>query len=187
METIQFKDRLSTYPNRRKLKIVSQVGNEMVADVEFADEPTQQGTPINAETMNKWQQTIVENESKANNAVSTSNTANTTANTAKTKAETAISTANSAVTTANEAKTIAQDANNRVLSGLGTKVSSGGSEQLTWNSDTKVDKNQGTTNAKKTLTIGDDGNVTPSNYIYIGNIKVYQDSDGLAFEFPDEA
>lgn len=44
METIQFKDRLSTYPNRRKLKIVSQVGNEMIADVEFADELTQQGT-----------------------------------------------------------------------------------------------------------------------------------------------
>lgn len=53
METIQFKDRVSTYPNRRKLKIISQVGNDMVADIEFADEATQQGTPINATTMNK--------------------------------------------------------------------------------------------------------------------------------------
>lgn len=155
----EFKDRIAQYPNRRKLKIVTQTDNEIVADIELADEASQQGTPITAAVLNE-----MNNEINANKVNSTT-----------------------ALSTANEAKALAEEAKNSVLQDEGTKVLVGGVSQPSWDADSKLDKNQGTINANKTMIVGTNGEITPSNYIYIGNIKVYQDPEGLAFEFPEES
>ena len=60
MEQTNFLDRVSTYPGRKKIKIVSQTADTILADVEFADEPSVEGTPINATVMSRFQQGIVD-------------------------------------------------------------------------------------------------------------------------------
>lgn len=90
-DNMVFKDRKSQNPNRRKLKIVSQGPNEIIADIERADtNVTEPGTPINAKLLNDWNTAITTAESnassavsKANSAVSTANTANSVSNSAK--------------------------------------------------------------------------------------------------------
>ena len=52
---IEFKDRVSNTPNRRKIKIISQTADEIIADIEMADNPTESGTAINAEMLNNIQ------------------------------------------------------------------------------------------------------------------------------------
>lgn len=42
------KDRVSAYPNRRKLTIISQTKNEIIADIEREDSPTEEGTQISS-------------------------------------------------------------------------------------------------------------------------------------------
>lgn len=71
METTNFKDRISTYPGRKKLTIVSQTADTMIVDEAYADEPTQEGTAINATLMSQLQQGIVNANSKSDNALST--------------------------------------------------------------------------------------------------------------------
>lgn len=58
MPNITFTDRQSIHPNRKKLTIVSQVGNELIVDVEMADQPSVVGTPINASVLNSINQKI---------------------------------------------------------------------------------------------------------------------------------
>lgn len=48
----EIKDRMSTNPNRKKIKIISQTPNEIIADIERADSPSQTGTPINSNLIN---------------------------------------------------------------------------------------------------------------------------------------
>lgn len=60
MNTINFQNRQSVNPGRKKLTIVNQTSNTMIVDVENADNPTQEGTPINASTMSALQSEIVE-------------------------------------------------------------------------------------------------------------------------------
>ena len=106
-----FQDRQGSNLNRKKLRIVSQTADEIIVDVERADSPTQEGTPINASTMNQFQQEINTSNTNASNAVTVANSASsnasnavTTANNAETKATTALSKAETAITTANQAK-----------------------------------------------------------------------------------
>ena len=49
MEIEAFKDRISANPNRRKLKIINH--DEIIADIEYAEVATQEGTPLNAESL----------------------------------------------------------------------------------------------------------------------------------------
>ena len=65
MEKINFKDRISKFPNRKKLKIVSSNEGEIVADVINADEPQVEGTEINAKILNRWQEVISASEGNA--------------------------------------------------------------------------------------------------------------------------
>ena len=65
MEKIKFKDRISKYPNRKKLKIISQNENEILADVVPADDPQVDGTELNAKILNKWQDVISTSEGNA--------------------------------------------------------------------------------------------------------------------------
>ena len=50
-----FKNRISSTPNRRKIKIINQTADEILADIEMADNPTEEGTVINAEILNNLQ------------------------------------------------------------------------------------------------------------------------------------
>ena len=65
MHKIIFKDRVSKFPNRKKLKIVSQSAGEIVADVVEADSPQVEGTKIDAKILNNWQDVIFEAEGNA--------------------------------------------------------------------------------------------------------------------------
>ncbi len=65
MEKIKFRDRISKYPNRKKLKIISQNENEIVAEVTPADEAQVEGVELNAKILNKWQDVISTSEDNA--------------------------------------------------------------------------------------------------------------------------
>lgn len=71
MEQTSFLDRVSSYPGRKKIKILSQTADTIVADVELADEPSVEGTPINATVMSRFQQGIVDANTKSDSAVAT--------------------------------------------------------------------------------------------------------------------
>lgn len=58
MQKIIFKDRVAKYPNRKRLKIISQSASEIVADVEKADSPQVEGTELNAKVLNRWQEVL---------------------------------------------------------------------------------------------------------------------------------
>ena len=65
MEKIKFRDRISKYPNRKKLKIISQNENEIVAEVTPADEAQVEGVELNAKILNKWQDVTSTSEDNA--------------------------------------------------------------------------------------------------------------------------
>lgn len=110
MSNMVFKDRESQNPNRRKLKIVSQGPNEIIADIERADTVTgSEGTPINAKLLNDWNAVISTSENNASNAL-------TKANKAIEDSSAAVSTANSAISVSNSAKQTATTAQNYVNS-----------------------------------------------------------------------
>lgn len=58
MNLVEFTDRVSAHPQRKKLKIVSQSPNVMIVDVEAFDSPSVIGTPINAIKMTELQNNI---------------------------------------------------------------------------------------------------------------------------------
>lgn len=129
METTEFIDREPTHPGRKKLRIISQTADEMLVDEVFADEPTQVGTAINADVMRKFQQGIVDANTKsdsantkADNAVATANSADTKATNAFSTATTASQEATAATTTATQALTDAQEALTQVVQKMGTKI-----------------------------------------------------------------
>lgn len=83
---MKFKDRTGSNLNRRKLKIISQTAEEMIVDVERADKPDDEGTPINADIMNQLQKEIDTANINSSSAISTADSAIETANSAKEKA-----------------------------------------------------------------------------------------------------
>ena len=154
MELEEFKDRAgkeSTYrPNRRRIKIVSQTADEIIADIEYADNATENGTPINAEKMNKIRtavmtaennssQAVMTAENNSSQAVMAASSANTTAGNADTKANQALETSQSAETTANQAFEKADEALTQVVNMQGTKVKVNGAIVSEFDADTKVD------------------------------------------------
>lgn len=152
MELEEFKDRTgleSTYkPNRRRIKIVSQTADEIIADVEYADNATENGTPINAEKMNKIRTAVINAENNSSQALTTASIANTTAGNADEKADQALTNSQNAVTTANQASGKADEALTQVVNMQGTKVKVNGSLVPEFDADTKVDVS--TYNTEKT-------------------------------------
>ena len=65
-----FEDRVSENPNRRKITILKQQGNEIVANIEFADSVVdgKVGTPLNAEMINGFAHEINTASSNASHA-----------------------------------------------------------------------------------------------------------------------
>ncbi len=68
---MEFQNRISAYPARRKITVIEEheaVGispKYMIADVTYADEPTQEGTPITADTLNAISQDASEAKAAA--------------------------------------------------------------------------------------------------------------------------
>ncbi len=113
MEDIIFEDRVSSTPNRKILKIVSQSADTIIADIENADTPEKVGTPLNAELLNKFKRTVVDSEKNSKDALLQ---------------------ASEALTTAEAAKRLAERE--------GTRVTVGGEFVETFNADTKADKTE---------------------------------------------
>ena len=149
-----FQDRQGSNLNRKKIKIISQAGDEIIADIERADSPTVEGTKLNAAVMNQFQKEIDDANTKSNSAVNTANTASTnannavtTANDAKTKATTALTNSNNAVETANAASTSASSAVNTA-----DNASSNASSALTTANEAKSSANSAVTTANEAKT-----------------------------------
>ena len=69
---MELKDRITTYPGRVVLKEVGS-GVEKTYDVVLADGATQQGTPINAKTLNDLKEEIINQLKSENPAIDTKN------------------------------------------------------------------------------------------------------------------
>lgn len=202
-----FKNRQSDFPNRRRIIIQSQGENEMIADIEYADNATNTGTAINADIFNNFSTDITNSLNKATNALNNSNNALNKANSAIENSTLAITKSNNAYDYANEAiqiSNLAKEKSEEVMSNIansnGTKVLIGNNtdaeSSINFTSDPQtqinglVKINQGTANANNNLIIDSNGNVKSSNYIYIGgNIKISKSTNtstgqsALVFEF----
>ena len=95
-----FKDRTGTNLNRKRIKIISQTPTEIIADIERADNVSEEGTTINAAVFNSFQSSI--------------DTATTNANQANSNATNALNMATTANNNATSALQAAQDVSNRV-------------------------------------------------------------------------
>lgn len=97
--TERFQDRVSENPNRRKLNIISQTPNTIIADIERADTVVGDnvGTPISAAILNEWDSTVAEAKKDSASALVLANSANTTS-------EEALRVAQQSVDDATEAK-----------------------------------------------------------------------------------
>ena len=113
-----FQDRQGTNLNRKKIKIISQTKDEIIADIERADTVTQEGTIINAQVFNQFQESINAANTAANNAVTNSNSAIATANQASADSTTALTTANSANTNSTSAVNTANTASANAMTAL---------------------------------------------------------------------
>ena len=131
-----FQDRQGLNLNRKKIKIISQAGDEIIADIERADSPTVEGTKLNAVIMNQFQKEIDDANTKSNSAVNTATTASAYANNAVTTANNASTTANDASTTANEAKEKALEVEGKLADrGATIKVNNVTQTEISFTSD----------------------------------------------------
>lgn len=141
MSLEEFKDRISENPNRRKIKIVSQTADEIIADIEYADNASQEGTPVNAAKLNEIRTAVTNAENNSSQALTTASGASATAGDADAKAGQALTNSQNAVTTANSAYSKADEALTQVVNMQGTKVKVNGSIVSEFDADTKVDVN----------------------------------------------
>lgn len=135
-----FKNRKSQYPNRRKITIVKQNANEMVADI-VADEGLieEAGTAVTAEIMNQIITNVNSSVQESGEAKQTANIAKTTADEAKTESGEAKQLAQTALNNSQTALEKANAVEQQVVQGLGTIVTVGGQNQQTFNADSKAD------------------------------------------------
>lgn len=107
-----FIDRESQFPNRRKITILQQNANEIIADITFADNPlpNKSGTKINAAILKDFQDGINEANSTSQQAKNAADAANETSADALKIAGETTTIASNAVTTANQAKEAATTA-----------------------------------------------------------------------------
>lgn len=122
MNKIEFKNRDSQNPNRKKIKIISQFGDTMIADIERDDGASEVGTPINAEIMNNFQEIIATSEENSISAKLVSEQAKSESAQALAKANTAEATANNASQASSVALSKATEALTQVVNKQGTIV-----------------------------------------------------------------
>ena len=120
----RFKNHGLQNPQRKRIKIIEQSPEEIIADVLYFEEISDnavQGSIFNAETMNAFDDQITASNTKAE--------------TANKKAETAISIANQAISRAEQAE-------EQIILKQGTKVLVNNEYKLEFNADEKADKTQ---------------------------------------------
>lgn len=71
---MSFTNRTGKNLNRKRIIIVNQTPNEIIADIERADTVTEEGTPVNASIFNAFQEEITSANSKAEEAKAKANT-----------------------------------------------------------------------------------------------------------------
>lgn len=111
----KFVNRVSQFPNRSRLKIVSQDEDEMVVDIVKDNVGlVSEGTKLDARVFNDWDDTVMAASDAANEAKQNSNDALSIANNAQQIATTANENVNEALRIANEAKTAVEGVDNVV-------------------------------------------------------------------------
>ena len=150
---MNFENRQGTNLNRKRIKIISQTPTEIIADIERADNPTVEGTDINATVFNNFQNEIntakansVNSISIANNASSNSSTAISTANSAKEKSTIAETNSANALIYANSAETNSSTALTKA-----TTAESNASSALTKASNAEANANNALTKANSSI------------------------------------
>lgn len=126
---MNFENRQGTNLNRKKIKIVSQTANEIIADIERADNATVEGTPIDAGVFNAFQSEINSANTNASSALSAATQASTDASNALTAATTASDNSSLAV----QQSSLALQTANRVENSLadrGASIKIGGVAQI---------------------------------------------------------
>ncbi len=109
----EFKDREAKNPNKRRIIVLEQNANEIIANIEpVAEEITEEGTPFNADLMEKFQESIIQSETDSSEALRI----------------------------AREAKSQSQESYDHVVSVQGTKVTKNGAFVANFNADEKVDQ-----------------------------------------------
>lgn len=132
-----FKDRTGTNLNRKKITIISQTPTEIIADIERADNPIEEGTTINASVFTAFQENINSANATANSALETANSALSDSAIAKSNSTNALSVANQAktdVTNATNAANEATTAANNVINTANQALEIANSSQQTSNS-----------------------------------------------------
>lgn len=135
-----FKNRESQFPNRRKITIIKQSSNEMIADIVPEEgEIRETGTAIKAETMNEIITNVNKSVKEVEEVKKTATSANTTATEAKRESTESKQQSQTAL---NNSQTALQKVNaleSQVVQGLGTIVTIGGQNQQIFNADSKAD------------------------------------------------
>ncbi len=164
MKEITFTNLEGNNLNRRKITVLKQNGNEILADIEFAGEVNNEATPITAEIMEEFQSNI-------NNALSKSE---------------------DAINQFSKVQKLEEDILRQVEEKLGSVVYEKDVAVPTFNADTKLNVAQGEENVNKVMVTDQNGKVVPSSAIYIGGYKLYSKDDAetgkstLIIEFPNE-
>lgn len=119
---MEFKDREGKFLNRKKLKVISQTPTEIIVDVERCDEPTQEGTKINAGVFNDFQSQISLANSTASQASTIAVSARETATGANTKSDDAVSKSSKAVLDSAQAIATANESNTKSINAVETSI-----------------------------------------------------------------
>jgi len=163
-----FKDRQGSNLNRKRISIVSQTPNEIIADITRADNPTDEGTPINAGTFNDFQTEIDSANTKSTKAETNASSALTVATEAKTLSSSATDTANSAVETANGASTKADTAIS--TANLATNTANGAVNTA----------NEALSNSEDAVTIASDASVKSDSAVATANNALLKSDSAVA-------
>ncbi len=108
---MEFKDRKGRFLNRKKLKVISQTPTEIIVDVERYDEPTEEGTKIDAGVFNAFQNQISQANSTASQASTIAVSARETATDANPKSDDAVAKSTQAVSDSTQAVATANESN----------------------------------------------------------------------------
>ena len=164
MDILSFKDRQSSNPNRRTIKIIEQNSDTIIADVDMSDFTEETGTPINASVMSNFQQGIIESNTIACEAKMQSQSAFDKAGEAETTATNALGIANISNTKSDNAVSTAEDANTKATNAVDTSDAANSksdnaitianeAKTISSNSNTKADSAVTTANEARTISV----------------------------------
>lgn len=75
LKSLVFEDKQVEFPNRKKIKIINQIADEIIADIEYANKPSQEGTLIRASDMNCIKELVLDGYAKSDDALKIANEA----------------------------------------------------------------------------------------------------------------